>query len=100
MRNQYRFMNPPAPIRRVRLDNVALVPGNLLPQIKRWKKLAGELSNDELVIVLPNGDTKQRDTLTRVASLLRGHGHHARLIEEQELNPPRFGEVVQESLGI
>jgi len=100
MRNQYRFMDPPAPIRRAKLDNIALVPGNLLPYIKRWHQLAGELPQDELVIVLPNADTAQRKTLSTVAELLQNSGHHVHVVTEQELTRPRFGEVVQETLGI
>ncbi len=71
MKNQYRFMKPPTPIRRAHLDNVGLVPGNLLPQVHRWHQLAGELPKDELVIVLPEEDTAQKKTLTTVADLLQ-----------------------------
>jgi hypothetical protein len=99
MKNKYRFMKPPASIRRAELDSAALVPGNLLPCIKRWHQLAGGLRRDELVIVIPTDDTKQRETLSRAVSLLRSHGQHVRVVAEQELTPPRFGEVVQESPG-
>jgi hypothetical protein len=88
------------PLRRAKLDNVALVPGNLLPQIKRWHQLAGELPQDELLIVIPEADTAQRETLTAVAELLQKSGHHVHVVTEQELTPPRFGEVAQETLGI
>lgn len=39
MKNQYRFMKPPPGIRRAHLDNLALVPGNLLPALKRYQAL-------------------------------------------------------------
>ncbi len=100
MKNQYRFMKPPAPLRRAHLDNVALVPANLLPQIHRWHQLAGELPEDELLIVLPHEDTKQRKTLSTVAELLQKSGHHVRVVTEDELTPPRFGKVTQTELGI
>jgi hypothetical protein len=100
VKNEYRFMKPPAPLRRAKLDNVALVPGNLLPYIKRWHQLAGELPKDELVIVLPQKDSQQRKTLSTVAELLQESGHHVHVVKEQELTPPQFGEVVQETLGI
>jgi hypothetical protein len=100
VKNQYRFMKPPAPIRRAKLDNVALVPGNLLPQIHRWHQLAGELPQDEFLIVLPDADTAQRKTLTTVAELLQKSGHHVRVVTEGELAPPRFGTIVQETLPI
>jgi hypothetical protein len=86
VKNQYRFMKPPATVRRAHLDNVALVPGNLLAQIKRWKELAGELPHDELVIVLPAQDGKQRKTAAMVATMLREDGHHVRVVQESELS--------------
>jgi len=100
MQNQCRFMKPPAPVSRAKFDYVALAPGNLVPYIKRWHQLAGELPQDELVIVLPENDSKQRKTLSTVAELLKKSGHHVHVVQENELIPPRFGEVVQESLGI
>ena len=100
MKNRYRFVKTPAPIRRAKLDNVALVPGNLLPYIKRWQQLSGELPKDELVIVLPEADTTQRKTLTTVAELLKKSGHHVHVVQENELTPPCFGEVTQTELGI
>jgi hypothetical protein len=95
-----RIVPPPAPVRRAHLDNVALVPANLLPQIHRWHQLAGELPRDELLIVLPEADTAQRKTLSMVAELLQKSGHHVTIVTEGELTPPRFGQVVQTELGI
>jgi hypothetical protein len=73
---------------------------HLLPQIHRWHQLAGELPKDELVIVLPEADSTQRKTLTTVAELLQKSGHHVHVVQENELTPPRFGEIVQTELGI
>jgi hypothetical protein len=99
VRNQYRFMKPPAALRRAHLEKVALVPGNLLPQIQRWQHLAGQLPADEFVILLPEQDAKQRHTLEAVAALLRQSGHHVRVVTEQELSR-YFGEDAQESLEL
>jgi hypothetical protein len=93
-------MDPPAPIRRAKLDNVALVPGNLPPHIKRWHQLAREVPTDEPVIVIPEKETKQRKTPSTVADLLQRSGHHVHVVQENELTPPRFGRVVQTELGI
>jgi hypothetical protein len=79
-------MDPPVPIRRAKLDNVALVPGNLPPYIKRWHQVAGELLKDELVIVLPARDSEQRKTAAMVATMLRNDGHHVRVVQESELS--------------
>jgi len=86
MQNQYRFMKPPSvQLWRAHLDNVALVPANLLPQIHRWHQLAGELPQDELVIVLPSHHGKQRKTIAQVATLLHADGHQVRVVQEREL---------------
>jgi hypothetical protein len=71
-----------------------------LPQIHRWHQLAGDLPEDELVIVVPEKDTAQKKTLTTVVSLLRSSGHHVRVVREGELTPPTFGKVTQTELGI
>ena len=93
-------MKPPAPLRRAKLDDVALVPGNLLPYIKRWHQLAGVLPEHGLLIVMPEKDTQQRKTLSTVAELLQKSGHQVTIVTEGELAPPRFGQVVQTELGI
>jgi len=40
MKNQFRFNKPPAPLRRARLDNLALIPGDLLPYRIEWQAVA------------------------------------------------------------
>ncbi|HLJ67028.1 MAG TPA: hypothetical protein VKX16_06680 [Chloroflexota bacterium] len=85
MKNRYLFIDPPPGVQRAYLDNLALVPGNLLPQVREWLKLAGALPRDEMVIVVPDVETRQKQTVTTVATLLRAHGHQVRLIAEQEL---------------
>jgi hypothetical protein len=52
------------------------------------------------VIALPEKDTQQRKTLSTVAELLQKSGHLVHVGSEQELIPPRLGEVVQETVGI
>lgn len=99
MKNQHRFMKPLAPIRRAKLDSVALVPGNLLPCTKQWDQVTGGLPKDELVIALPERDTQQRKTLSTVAEPLQKSGHHVHVVQEQELNSLLFGELMQERLG-
>jgi hypothetical protein len=56
MRNRYRFMRPPKAIRRaqVKLDNVALIPGNLLPFKSAYQKIANGLPKGGILIVLPH----------------------------------------------
>ena len=58
----YRFTKPPRAIRRqnVKLDNVALVPGNLLPYKNRYQQIANGLPNGGILIVLPQELGKRR----------------------------------------
>jgi hypothetical protein len=90
---------------RFKISSFRFLSVQLLPSVTTYPKSAGkelvcQLPHDELVVVVQTDDSKQRETLTRVASLLRSHGHHVRLVEEQELTLPRSGDVAQESLRI
>ena len=69
------FTRPTQALRKspVELDNVALVPASLLPYKKEWQRIVNELPRGSMVVYLPS-KTKQRRIVTRVASLLRGHG--------------------------
>ena len=51
-----RFRRPPAALRRAKLDNVALVPGNLLPLKAKYQEIANRLPEGELLIVVPSPD--------------------------------------------
>jgi len=100
MKNRYLFMDPPAGVQRAHLDNLALVPGNLLPRVREWLKLAGELPRDEFVIVVPAADTKQKQTTKSVAALLRANGNRVRLVPEEELFRQQRGIVDQVRIGL
>lgn len=99
MKNQYRFMRPPASVKRAHLDNLALVPGNLLPALKHYQALADDLPPGELLIVLPEQDSKQYKTVVVVTQLLKEAGHYIRVLHECELTP-RSTTPVQQELGI
>ncbi len=62
MRNRYRFSRPPKALRRrnVTLDNVALVPGNLLPYKSVYQEIANRLPKGGPLIVLPQELGKRR----------------------------------------
>ena len=84
MRRQ-RLMHPPLPLRRARLDNLALVPGSLLPQIAACQEMANELPANAVLIVLPAKCPLQKQALLRVAKLLAQEGHQIRIVSEQEV---------------
>ena len=86
MRNTPRFGSPPRPLRRARLDNVALVPGNLLSIKTQWQELANRLPQRAILIVLPRSHSIQKDTLLKAAKLLAQDGHQIRVIPEDEID--------------
>lgn len=85
MSRAIRITSPPTSLRRVHLDNVALVPGNLLSAKAQWQRLANHLPKRAILIVLPRGRSLQRDTLLKVAKLLAQEGHQIRVIPEDEI---------------
>ena len=62
MSNQCRFTRPPRAIRQrnVKLDNVALVPGNLLSFKNQYQEIANGLPRGGILIVLPEELGKRR----------------------------------------
>lgn len=72
----YRFRPPPAALRRpgVRLDNVAIVPANLLPYKQEWQALANGLPRGATLIVLPASRQGARRTLETVAARMKARG--------------------------
>ena len=62
MRNRYRFTSAPNDLHRrhVRLDNIALLPGDMLPFMATWEKIAGNLPAGCSLIVLPPSQSPQR----------------------------------------
>ncbi len=85
MKNQYRFTTPPESLRRAKLDNLALVPGNLLPQKELWQKVANTLPEGGALIVLPTDNPGQKQILLAVAKLLAQEGHQVRVISADEV---------------
>ena len=75
MRN-YQFTRPPRTIRRrsVKLDNVALVPGNLLPFKCAYQEIANGLPKGEILIVLPH-ELASRRAFEKTAVQLKNKGH-------------------------
>ncbi len=80
-----RLIHPSRPLRRAKLENVALVPGNLLPFKDQWQAIANRLPRGDVLIVLPSTDSRQRTTFERVAALIRAKGHHVTTLSAGEL---------------
>jgi hypothetical protein len=88
MRNRYRFSSPPKVLRRsnVKLDNVALVPGNLLPFKSEYQEIANGLPNGGILIVLPE-ELKQRRVFEKTAVQLKNKGKRIATISATRLTP-------------
>jgi hypothetical protein len=71
----YRLSRPPNAIRHkgVKLDNLALVPGNLLPYKAEYQEIANGLPQGGILIVLPQ-ELKQRRAFEQTAALLLQQG--------------------------
>jgi hypothetical protein len=74
----YRFTSPPTVLHRARLDNLALVPANLLPYKDQWQQLANELPKGNILIILPDADLRQsriKQAIEQVAISFKESGH-------------------------
>ena len=69
------FARTPSTLRHANLDNLAIVPGSLLPFKAEWQQVANSLPIGSILICLPAADTPQRKALETVAALLKAHGH-------------------------
>ena len=72
--------NPPEAIRKVKLDNLALLPGSELGWISRYRAIANKLPDGGVLIVLPNRGAKQKRAVFSVAKVLAEHGRKVRII--------------------
>jgi len=86
----WRLSNSPKALRRagVRLDNVALVPANLLPYKREWQAIANGLPHGSVLVCLPTSPGTPRRQLTQVADELRAKGHPVTTVPAE-----RFGHL-------
>jgi len=87
VRNRYRVTSPPTAIRRraVRLDNIALLPGDMLPFMATWEKIAGNLPAGSSLIVLPSSQSPQRAIYESVARRMQSLGKSVRVISAEQV---------------
>jgi hypothetical protein len=86
MTNYSRYARSPRVLRRrhVRLDNIVLLPGDMLPFKETWEKIAGNLPAGSSLIVLPPSESPQRAIYEAVAQSLRALGKPVRLIAPEQ----------------
>jgi hypothetical protein len=75
MKNRYRFTRPPNALIRqsMKLDNVALVPGSLLPFKSEYQEIANGLPQGGIFIVLPQEQGSPR-VFKQTAAQLKNKG--------------------------
>jgi len=75
-----RFSSPPQAVRRVRSDNLALVPASLLPYKDEYQAIANQQPPGTTLVVLPIDDSLPRRILELVASRLKAKGQRIQLL--------------------
>ena len=85
------FLRPPAAARRAKLDNLALVPGSMLPYMEECQDAANRLPKGAVLIVLPEENETQKRTMLLVAKLLATEGHQVAVIPATELRRHQRG---------
>src|ERR1700730_13502853 len=68
----YSISEPPARLKKVRLDNIALVPASLLKNKAIYQPIANTLPTGS-VLVVP-GTLRQEKIMAKVTSFFRDHG--------------------------
>ncbi len=68
----YSFIEPPARLKKARLDNIALVPASLLKNKAIYQPIANTLPTGS-VLVVP-GTLRQQKIMAKVTSFFRDHG--------------------------
>ena len=69
----YHFSEPPARLKKARLDNIALVPASLLPLKETYMSLANTYPTGSVLCI--QGTQRQQKIMAKVTSFFRDHGH-------------------------
>jgi len=69
----YQLAEPPARLKKARLDNITLVPASLLPLKGTYTELANQLPTGSVLCV--PGTQKQRTIMATVTKFFKDHGH-------------------------
>ena len=82
---RYRFTREPRALRskKVKLDNVALVPASLLPFKNQWQSLANQMPDGSILVCVPLKENKPRQPFLAVTRTLRDKGFKVRAVNAQ-----------------
>lgn len=82
-----RFTRPPPSLRRAALDNLTLVPGNLLPFKEEWQALASNLPQGSALLILPASDSPHRKAWDTIAHQLEADGYKVTILPAEHFTP-------------
>lgn len=68
----YRLSEPPARLKKARLDNISLVPASLLPFKGTYQPIANNLPIGSILCIAQT--TRQQKIMAKVTSFFRDHG--------------------------
>lgn len=81
------FARPPRTLRnkKVRLDNIVLITGDMLPFKEHWQAIANTFPKGQILIMLPATNRPSRKILEKVSLLLNAKGHRINTIFAERL---------------
>jgi hypothetical protein len=85
MRRWQPYHQPPRAVRTARLDNIAIVPGSLLPYKATYQALANRLPPGDVLLVLPADATLDGSALAKTQALFEAKGHHVTTLRADDL---------------
>jgi hypothetical protein len=77
--------NPPKPILKARLDNIAIVPASMLPLTETLKERVNTLPKGGVFLCYAKENSRQRKILELVEETFREHGHMVRSMSMGEV---------------
>jgi hypothetical protein len=81
-----KLTSPPRALRKARLDNLALVTGNLLPLKAAYQRIANDLPAGEILLVLPPNDTAVGKAARAVGDVFRAKWYRVTTIAAVSLS--------------
>lgn len=80
-----RLTQSPKSVRRAQLDNLALVPASLLLFRSEWQRLANQLPQGEVLMILPEAQSASRKSMESTAQKMRSKGQRVNMLTIKQL---------------
>jgi hypothetical protein len=91
-KNYYQFTKPPKALLKANLDNIAIVPANMLPFTKTIQQVLNNLPKGTVFLCHAEENIRQRKLLERVEETFRQQGHAVMNLSMEQIykNSPNF----------